>query len=622
MQVTFSGIGGRTALVPQKNGVRTPSWAFNSNLKFTCKMSLDAMQDVRVNETPITRPLTWEDEQPAAAPMAGNLNYTSNASATLAGLPVPVMSLKTCNGAPGQFKNGFYFTVSSEVHGKCLLIAYLHLGGLLVRPSVKSFNKNNAVLVHTEMCGYDTHSVSVDIKIPETSSIHKAGPRYSSTHPPFCIKFILWGQDGLIKTMHESMPLYSYAKDPDQVNCQYFSPNPGAPTLPSPSPSATRERTLHRGLHESPPPSPPQLTPTNLLANTPSMTQNSPNITSPLASLSSTFVMGSTAAAISIPMDSFKSLVAYIQKLERQVEVQQQQLDSGRQQDELQHRMISQLAQDVKFKSFQCEVLEEKLQQLSATHPTHAHTQAQTPTGDNLIAPGHLISLNPIVNSASNSSTHLSPFAYPSTPSAATNSSTTNNALPAFSYPTSNAHSSTLNPINHLSMPLSSPLGAPLLITNPLTANLATTDGTHMHAKMDGDHSMASATTATTTSTTSAGLISPPSHPIHMAAPISTISSTPPHILSPIAQVDATHTAPDANMHATQTHESAQERKVLGANGEATNSDARIGTEREAAEPMKEQQEQEVRDFLTQMQKKQKGEGIDDSEDLKRQRTL
>ena len=138
MQVTFSGIGGRTALVPQKNGVRTPSWAFNSNLKFTCKMSLDAMQDVRVTETPITRALTWEDEQPTPATIA---------TATLTGLQVPVITLKTCNGAPGQFKNGFYFNVTSESHGKCLLIAYLHLGGLLVRPSVKSFNKNNAVSI-------------------------------------------------------------------------------------------------------------------------------------------------------------------------------------------------------------------------------------------------------------------------------------------------------------------------------------------------------------------------------------------------------------------------------------------------------------------------------------------
>jgi hypothetical protein len=157
MQVTFSGIGGRTALVPQKNGVRTPSWAFNSNLKFTCKMMLDAMLDVRVTETPITRPLSWEDEQqaaPNAAPanaMGTNLNYSSNVTAQLVG-GAPV-TLKTCNGAPGQFKNGFYFSVTSETHGKCLMLAYLHLGGLLVRPSVKSFNKNNAVLVHTEMCG-------------------------------------------------------------------------------------------------------------------------------------------------------------------------------------------------------------------------------------------------------------------------------------------------------------------------------------------------------------------------------------------------------------------------------------------------------------------------------------
>jgi hypothetical protein len=136
---------------------------------------MDTMQDVRITETPITRALIWEDEQPAPATMAGNLNYTANATATLTGLSVPVINLKTCNGAPGQFKNGFYFAVTSETHGKCLLVAYLHLGGLLVRPSVKSFNKNNAVLVHTEMCSYDTHSVSVDIKIPETSSIHKAG---------------------------------------------------------------------------------------------------------------------------------------------------------------------------------------------------------------------------------------------------------------------------------------------------------------------------------------------------------------------------------------------------------------------------------------------------------------
>lgn len=185
MQVTFSGIGGRTALVPQKNGVRTPSWAFNSNLKFTCKMSLDPVQDVRVTETPITRALTWEDEQPAPTTMTGNLNYTANATATLTGMPVPIINLKTCNGAPGQFKNGFYFTVSSETHGKCLMVAYLHLGGLLVRPSVKSFNKNNAVLVHTEMCGYDSHSVSVDIKIPETSSIHKAGMHFTTPHHTF-----------------------------------------------------------------------------------------------------------------------------------------------------------------------------------------------------------------------------------------------------------------------------------------------------------------------------------------------------------------------------------------------------------------------------------------------------
>lgn len=299
MQVTFSGIGGRTALVPQKNGVRTPSWAFNSNLKFTCKMTLDSMQDVRVTETPITRALTWEDEQAPANNMGGTPTYTSNATAALVGLPTPPMVLKTCNGAPGQFKNGFYFTVTSETHGKCLLIAYLHLGGLLVRPSVKSFNKNNAVLVHTEMCGYDTYSVSVDIKIPETSSIHKAGPRYSSTHPPFCIKFILWGQDGIIKTLHESMPLYSYAKDPDQVNCQYFSPNPSAP-LPSPTSSRGERQVLQRMQHESPPSSPtqPLITGSVLGAAT---TPASPNTSaSPLAALSSSFMMGSAAAAAAV----------------------------------------------------------------------------------------------------------------------------------------------------------------------------------------------------------------------------------------------------------------------------------------------------------------------------------
>ena len=36
--------------------------------------------------------------------------------------------------------------------------------------------------------------------------------------------------------------------------------------------------------------------------------------------------------------------------------MQQQQLETARQQEELQHRLISQLAQDVKFKSFQCEI--------------------------------------------------------------------------------------------------------------------------------------------------------------------------------------------------------------------------------------------------------------------------
>ncbi len=201
--MAFSGIGGRTALVPQKNGVKTPSWAFNSNLKFTCKMSLDSMMDIKITETPTTRPLVWEDEIPTTATAAaagggggaGNpgitpVTFNCNAVASLVGAITPV-TMKTCNGAPGQFKNGFYFSVTSETHGKCLLLAYLHLGGLLVRPSVKSFNKNNAVLVHTEMGGYDSVSVSVDIKIPETSSIHKAGPRYSATHPPFSIKFIL-----------------------------------------------------------------------------------------------------------------------------------------------------------------------------------------------------------------------------------------------------------------------------------------------------------------------------------------------------------------------------------------------------------------------------------------------
>lgn len=305
MQVTFSGIGGRTALVPQKNGVRTPSWAFNSNLKFTCKMTLDAMQDLRVTETPITRALTWEDEQAPANTIGGTPTYTSNATAALVGLTTnPPIVLKTCNGAPGQFKNGFYFTVNSEAHGKCLLIAYLHLGGLLVRPSVKSFNKNNAVLVHTEMCGYDTYSVSVDIKIPETSSIHKAGPRYSSTHPPFCIKYILWGQDGLIKTLHESMPLYSYAKDPDQVNCQYFSPNPSTP-LASPSPSRERQ-PMHR-VADSPPSSPTQslLTGATLTGGA-GPTPTSPNTSaSPLAALSSSFMMGSAAAAAAVSFITF-----------------------------------------------------------------------------------------------------------------------------------------------------------------------------------------------------------------------------------------------------------------------------------------------------------------------------
>eukprot|EP00026_Physarum_polycephalum_P004213 Phypoly_transcript_04230.p1 GENE.Phypoly_transcript_04230~~Phypoly_transcript_04230.p1 ORF type:complete len:725 (+),score=148.54 Phypoly_transcript_04230:283-2175(+) len=630
--------------------------------------------------------------------MAGNLNYTANATATLTGLPVPVLNLKTCNGAPGQFKNGFYFTVTSETHGKCLLVAYLHLGGLLVRPSVKSFNKNNAVLVHTEMCSYDTHSVSVDIKIPETSSIHKAGPRYSSTHPPFSIKFILWGQDGLIKTMHESMPLYSYAKDPDQVNCQYFSPNPSAP-LPSPSSNTTttptRERNSHRGTHESPPPSPPQLTSTNLIAANPATTSptTSPtNSSSLLACLPSNFLLGSTAAAISIPMDSFKSLVAYIQKLERQVEMQQQQLEAARQQEELQHRLISQLAQDIKFKSFQCEVLEEKMQQLSSAHPTHtahsahathtshtphtshtththathtahpthsSHTTTQQTTSD-LIT----LSLNPIMNASTSttSATHLSPFAYSTTPSTASTTSsssshipsTNSTALPAFSYPTTSAtpHSSSLTPINSLS---GLQIAAPLLL-NPLTATLTTALTSPSTTITTPSTAATESVPSTTSAKTAEGdhtLTTPTTVPT-APTPTPTLVHTLAHTLSHTnSTADTTHVVPEAHAEVPTGIHTAQEQHAAHAPRDAAPAHASVpstasiasvvsavsgvmtndnvaptnGTEQgvRATEPPKaETQEQEVRDFLTQMQKKQKQDGLEtaDSEvDAKRQRT-
>jgi hypothetical protein len=258
-------------------------------------------------------------------------------------------------------------------------------------------------------------------------------------------------------------------------------------------------------------------------------------------------------------------------------------------------------------------VLEEKMQQLSSTHPTHTThtTPTHTPTGDNLITPNHILSLNPIMNAgASTSGTHLSSFAYPANPSAATTGSSghisvsSNNALPAFSYPTS-THSSSLTSINHLSMPLAStslPISASLLITNPLTANLAvtptptpttpaiatestanTTTTTKTVVTGESDQTITTATATTTAITTSTSTI---------ATPITTTPAEPAHIVPEVS----------VNVHGTQ--EPVALDKVPGASEAVSTEVPMTGNEKDRPEPMKaEQSEQEVRDFLTQMQK-------------------
>jgi len=208
--------------------------------------------------------------------------------------------------------------------------------------------------------------------------VHKAGPRYSATHPPFSIKFILWGANSLVKPLHDSIPLYSYAKDPDQVNCQYFSAAPpSTPTslsaipfhtslLSQPELSFSSAPNSSSPVSSSPLPSPPSTFSAenyNISKAPPSSSSSS----SPLIFLSTVLSSTASSPSISIPMDSFKSLVTYIQKLERQIELQQQQLEVNKQQEEVQHKVITGLAKDLKFKTFQCELLEEKVQQLLAT---------------------------------------------------------------------------------------------------------------------------------------------------------------------------------------------------------------------------------------------------------------
>ncbi len=108
--------------------------------------------------------------------------------------------------------------------------------------------------------------------------------------------------------MHESMPLYSYAKDPDQVNCQYFSSPSATPSVPHAV--AGTSRALQRN-DSSPPPSPPSNNPdspsssTNGTTNTTTSTTTSNNMltngssVSPLSSIASTSSVVGSAAAVS-----------------------------------------------------------------------------------------------------------------------------------------------------------------------------------------------------------------------------------------------------------------------------------------------------------------------------------
>jgi hypothetical protein len=147
------------------------------------------------------------------------------------------------------------------------------------------------------------------------------------------------------------------------------------------------------------------------------------------------------------------------------------------------------------------------------------------------------------------------------------------------------------------------PISTSLLITNPLTANLNSAN-----PEKSGDHP--SATTSTLPTTTLASTTSTQAELAHV---VPTGAST--HV-----QVTLDKTA-----HITTTTTPTSEHKVpVTSGGESVNVDTRSENEKDRTEPMKsDQQEQEVRDFLTKLQKNQKGEGFEqDSEgERKRQRT-
>ena len=134
MQAIFSGSSGRSAQVPQRNRELAQSWAFNSNMKFVCKLFLDTNGDIKFRYStdgvpPEVKPLYWE--QDAEGQKATTLFSTSSSKVQ------PSITLNTStNRSPSvsistSLRNGFSIPVQSSEHGSCLLIAYLHIGGIV-----------------------------------------------------------------------------------------------------------------------------------------------------------------------------------------------------------------------------------------------------------------------------------------------------------------------------------------------------------------------------------------------------------------------------------------------------------------------------------------------------------